>query len=190
MRHDVTCRIVSCVCLARCGLNLIGANRLVLFDLDWNPATDKQAAARCWRDGQKRRCFTYRFLTTGTLEERIFQRQLSKEGLQSVVEDEDQVWLWRRAEERSEARARHRSEAGETERLRNDEVVRGFVGGAHLEWNHPLGWGSYCALQPSPVRCRERAAAHFTHASPRTVQSPHRSARALRRRRHLRHHRK
>lgn len=29
-----------------CGLNLIGANRLILFDPDWNPATDKQAAAR------------------------------------------------------------------------------------------------------------------------------------------------
>ena len=48
-----------------CGLNLIGANRLVLFDPDWNPATDKQAAARVWRDGQKRRVFVYRLLTTG-----------------------------------------------------------------------------------------------------------------------------
>ncbi|CAL5330154.1 unnamed protein product [Camellia sinensis] len=36
-----------------CGLNLIGGNRLVLFDPDWNPANDKQAAARVWRDGQK-----------------------------------------------------------------------------------------------------------------------------------------
>ena len=92
-----------------CGLNLIGGNRLVLFDPDWNPAVDKQgtcndtkekiimknqiscpskpyslyvllkAAARCWRDGQKKRCFTYRFLATGTVEEKIFQRQLSKE---------------------------------------------------------------------------------------------------------------
>mgnify|MGYP001275360128 CR=1 FL=1 len=35
-----------------CGLNLVGANRLVLFDPDWNPANDKQAAARVWRDGQ------------------------------------------------------------------------------------------------------------------------------------------
>jgi hypothetical protein len=52
---------------------------------------DKQAAARCWRDGQKKRCFTYRFLATGTVEEKIFQRQLSKEGLQSVVDDKDQV---------------------------------------------------------------------------------------------------
>jgi Bromodomain len=73
------------------GLNLIGGNRLVLFDPDWNPAVDKQAAARCWRDGQKKRCFTYRFLATGTVEEKIFQRQLSKEGLQSVVDDKEQV---------------------------------------------------------------------------------------------------
>ena len=62
-----------------------------MFDLDWNPATDKQAAARCWRDGQKRRCYTYRFLTTGSIEERIYQRQLSKEGLQNVVEDKEQI---------------------------------------------------------------------------------------------------
>jgi len=73
-----------------CGLNLIGGNRLVLFDPDWNPAVDKQAAARCWRDGQKKRCFTYRFLATGTVEEKIFQRQLSKEGLQSIVDDKEQ----------------------------------------------------------------------------------------------------
>ena len=37
------------------------------------------------------RCYTYRFLTTGTLEEKIFQRQLSKEGLASVVEGKEQV---------------------------------------------------------------------------------------------------
>jgi len=71
-----------------CGLNLIGANRLVLFDPDWNPATDKQAAARVWRDGQKKRCFVYRFLTSGTIEEKVFQRQMSKEGLQSIVVDD------------------------------------------------------------------------------------------------------
>ncbi|GLT98291.1 hypothetical protein SLE2022_158020 [Rubroshorea leprosula] len=71
-----------------CGLNLIGGNRLVLFDPDWNPANDKQAAARVWRDGQKKRVYIYRFLTTGTIEEKVYQRQMSKEGLQKVIQQE------------------------------------------------------------------------------------------------------
>ncbi|KAL1202843.1 Protein CHROMATIN REMODELING 25 [Cardamine amara subsp. amara] len=71
-----------------CGLNLIGANRLVLFDPDWNPANDKQAAARVWRDGQKKRVYVYRFLSTGTIEEKVYQRQMSKEGLQKVIQHE------------------------------------------------------------------------------------------------------
>eukprot|EP00981_Chlorochromonas_danica_P009089 scaffold2486_cov169-Ochromonas_danica.AAC.8 len=74
-----------------CGINLIGANRLVLFDPDWNPASDKQAAGRIWREGQKRRCFIYRFMSTGTIEEKIIQRQLSKEGLADIVDDKEQV---------------------------------------------------------------------------------------------------
>ena len=62
-----------------CGLNLIGANRLVLLDPDWNPAVDAQAMARVWRDGQRKsQVYIYRFLSTGTIEERIFQRQLMK----------------------------------------------------------------------------------------------------------------
>ena len=74
-----------------CGINLIGGSRLVLFDPDWNPASDKQAAGRIWREGQKRRCFIYRFMSSGTIEEKIIQRQLSKEGLQNIVEDTEQV---------------------------------------------------------------------------------------------------
>ncbi len=70
-----------------CGINLIGANRLVLFDPDWNPAADQQALARVWRDGQKKDCFVYRFITTGTIEEKIFQRQSHKQSLSTCVVD-------------------------------------------------------------------------------------------------------
>lgn len=42
------------------GLNLIGASRIVLYDIDWNPATDLQAMARVWRDGQTRTVHIYR----------------------------------------------------------------------------------------------------------------------------------
>ncbi|GMS96762.1 hypothetical protein PENTCL1PPCAC_18937, partial [Pristionchus entomophagus] len=67
------------------GLNLIGASRLVLFDLDWNPASDLQAMARIWRDGQPRACHIYRLVTTGTIDEKILQRQIKKTGLAAIV---------------------------------------------------------------------------------------------------------
>ena len=70
-----------------CGINLIGANRLILMDPDWNPASDQQALARVWRDGQKKNCFIYRFISTGTIEEKIFQRQSAKMQLSSCVVD-------------------------------------------------------------------------------------------------------
>ncbi|KAF8343917.1 DNA repair protein, SNF2 family [Cantharellus anzutake] len=71
-----------------CGINLIGANRLILFDPDWNPASDQQALARIWRDGQKKQCFVYRFISTGTIEEKIYQRQASKQSLSASIVDQ------------------------------------------------------------------------------------------------------
>lgn len=38
-----------------------------------------------WRDGQRKRVFVYRFLSTGSIEEKVFQRQMSKEGLKQLV---------------------------------------------------------------------------------------------------------
>ncbi|KAJ1608688.1 Swi/SNf2 RAD26 [Cryptosporidium canis] len=61
------------------GLNIIGANRVILYDPWWNPMTDVQAKERCWRIGQKKEVIVYRLITRDTIEERIFQRQLFKE---------------------------------------------------------------------------------------------------------------
>ncbi|KAH0555714.1 hypothetical protein GP486_006342 [Trichoglossum hirsutum] len=69
------------------GLNLIGASRLVLFEVDWNPSTDLQAMARLHRDGQRRDVKIYRLLMTGGLDEKIYQRQLTKRGLADSVMD-------------------------------------------------------------------------------------------------------
>ena len=69
------------------GINLIGASRLVLFDVDWNPATDLQAMARIHRDGQKRPVKIYRFLMAGGMDEKIYQRQVTKMGLADSVVD-------------------------------------------------------------------------------------------------------
>ncbi|KUJ21111.1 uncharacterized protein LY89DRAFT_609528 [Mollisia scopiformis] len=69
------------------GINLIGASRLILFDTDWNPATDLQAMARIHRHGQKRPVKIYRFLMAGGIDEKIYQRQVSKMGLADSVVD-------------------------------------------------------------------------------------------------------
>lgn len=71
------------------GLNLIGANRLVLFDSDWNPSTDRQAMARIHRDGQTKPCFIYRLLLVGTMDEKMYQRQITKIGLSDALVGSD-----------------------------------------------------------------------------------------------------
>lgn len=60
------------------GISLTAANRVVLFDPDWNPMTDMQSRERAWRLGQKREVTVYRLITRGTIEEKIYQRQIFK----------------------------------------------------------------------------------------------------------------
>ncbi|XP_055535606.1 DNA repair and recombination protein RAD54B-like [Wyeomyia smithii] len=72
------------------GLNLVGASRLVLFDNDWNPASDLQAMSRIWRDGQTRPVYIYRLITAYSIEEKIYQRQISKTSLSGTVIDQKQ----------------------------------------------------------------------------------------------------
>nr|CAD2195522.1 unnamed protein product [Meloidogyne enterolobii] len=64
------------------GINLTGANRVLIYDPDWNPSTDAQ---RAWRIGQQRAVTVYRLLTSGTIEEKIYQRQIFKHFLANRV---------------------------------------------------------------------------------------------------------
>lgn len=67
------------------GINLTGANRVVLFDPDWNPSNDSQARERAWRIGQKKDVTIYRLITSGTIEEKIYHRQIFKQYLTNKV---------------------------------------------------------------------------------------------------------
>ncbi|KYM92518.1 DNA excision repair protein ERCC-6 [Atta colombica] len=70
------------------GINLTGANRVVIYDPDWNPATDAQARERAWRIGQNKQVTVYRLITAGTIEEKIYHRQIFKLLLSNKVLDE------------------------------------------------------------------------------------------------------
>ncbi|XP_026530396.1 DNA excision repair protein ERCC-6-like [Notechis scutatus] len=63
------------------GLTLTAASRVVIFDPSWNPATDAQAVDRAYRIGQKENVIIYRLITCGTVEEKIYRRQVFKDSL-------------------------------------------------------------------------------------------------------------
>lgn len=67
------------------GLNLIGANKIIIFDPDWNPTNDLQARERAWRIGQTKDVTIFRLLTAGTIEEKIYHRQIFKQFLTNKV---------------------------------------------------------------------------------------------------------
>nr|CDS29116.1 DNA excision repair protein ERCC 6 [Hymenolepis microstoma] len=67
------------------GVNLTGADRVLIYDPDWNPSTDAQARERAWRIGQQREVAVYRLLASGTLEEKVYQRQIFKQFLTNRV---------------------------------------------------------------------------------------------------------
>lgn len=67
------------------GINLTGANRIILYDPDWNPASDVQARERAWRLGQTRDVTIYRLMISGTIEEKIYHRQIFKEFLSKKI---------------------------------------------------------------------------------------------------------
>ncbi|XP_032689169.1 transcription termination factor 2 [Odontomachus brunneus] len=53
------------------GLNLVGGNHLLLFDIHWNPQLETQAQDRIYRFGQKKDVYVYKFICSNTIEERI-----------------------------------------------------------------------------------------------------------------------
>jgi DNA excision repair protein ERCC-6 len=77
------------------GLNLTGADRIILYDPDWNPQTDAQARERAWRFGQERPVTIFRLISAGTVEEKIYQRQIFKTALSNkVLQDAQQRRLF------------------------------------------------------------------------------------------------
>jgi DNA excision repair protein ERCC-6 len=67
------------------GVNLTGANRVIIYDPDWNPSTDLQARERVWRLGQHRPVSIYRLVMSGTIEEKIYHRQIFKQFLTNRI---------------------------------------------------------------------------------------------------------
>ncbi|PGM46241.1 DEAD/DEAH box helicase [Bacillus thuringiensis] len=67
------------------GLNLTGADTVILYDLWWNPAVEQQAADRAYRMGQKNTVQVIKLVAQGTIEEKMHELQESKKNLIAEV---------------------------------------------------------------------------------------------------------
>lgn len=61
------------------GLNITSANKVVIFDPNWNPSYDLQAQDRAYRIGQLRHVEVFRLVSAGTVEEIVYARQIYKQ---------------------------------------------------------------------------------------------------------------
>jgi superfamily II DNA or RNA helicase len=76
------------------GLNIFGANRVVIFDFKFNPIMEEQAVGRAYRIGQKKPVFVYRFVAGGTFEDSIHNKAVFKMQLASRVVDKKSPVAW------------------------------------------------------------------------------------------------
>lgn len=67
------------------GINLTGADTVIFYDSDWNPAMDKQCQDRCHRIGQTRDVHIYRFVSEHTIESNILKKANQKRHLDNVI---------------------------------------------------------------------------------------------------------
>lgn len=76
------------------GLNIQGANRVVIFDFKWNPVNEQQAVGRSYRFGQQKTVYVYRFVISGSFEEGLQNRSIFKTQLASRVVDKTNPIAW------------------------------------------------------------------------------------------------
>ncbi len=75
------------------GITLTKANHVVHFDRWWNPAVENQATDRAYRIGQQKTVFAYKYITMGTIEEKIDKMLEDKQRVADLVVGSDESWL-------------------------------------------------------------------------------------------------
>lgn len=119
-KDEAKIMLASTKCCAE-GINLVGASRVVLLDVVWNPSVERQAISRAFRLGQKKVVYTYHLMTCGTSEGDKYCRQAEKDRLSELVFSSNS--------EENDGRKNHVAAAAAF----NDEIVDVMVGHRELK---------------------------------------------------------
>ncbi len=92
-QDDPCCAFVLSLKAGGTGLNLTAANHVFHFDRWWNPAVENQATDRAFRIGQTKQVQVHKFVTLGTLEEKIDEMIESKQSLSEQVVGQSEQWI-------------------------------------------------------------------------------------------------
>ncbi len=92
--HEYVPFLVLSIKAGGVGLNLTSANHVIHFDRWWNPAVENQATDRAFRIGQKKNVIVHKFITKGTIEEKIDMMIEDKTKLtREIIPDTQESWI-------------------------------------------------------------------------------------------------
>ncbi len=92
-KHHATRVLLLSLKAGGTGLNLTAASNVIHYDLWWNPAVEAQATDRAYRIGQNQNVLVHRFITQGTLEEKIDEMIQRKKDLANLTVSTGEKWL-------------------------------------------------------------------------------------------------
>lgn len=117
------------------GLNIQGANRVVIFDSRWNPVDVQQAVGRAYRIGQQKKVFVYHLIVSGTFEENIHNRAVFKQQLAQRVVDKQNPISWSQRKQRLIHPVKERPRKDVTKFTGKDHILDSLI--AYRYEGHP-----------------------------------------------------
>ncbi|PRP82848.1 putative DNA repair and recombination protein RAD54B [Planoprotostelium fungivorum] len=136
------------------GHNIVGANHVVLFDLDWNPSNIDEAVGRIYRMGQIKETFVYRLIVAGTYDSILYKRSLQKQVVGGLLVDS------RNRRSKTMKRELKMFEYRENEKKEESDIRGSILAGIrarHESWFHHvrLHEEASAAMQSKIIDCDE-----------------------------------
>jgi len=152
------------------GLTLTAADRVIIIDPAWNPSVDNQSVDRAYRIGQQKDVVVYRLISCGTVEEKIYRKQVFKGGLSRAgMEEGEQIRYF----SQQELRDLFTADAAELEASKTMAQLEGIHGEPGAAWTDLRSHLSWMGTQKTFAGVSDHSLIYSKKGSPgRGLQQP------------------